>query len=124
MFDSGFLEMLVIGVIALLVVGPERLPGLASKAGKMVGKMKAFIANTREDIEKEIRADEMQSMLAKQKEEISELRDMMKNTSKEVSSEVDEAADMLGKSLNEAKSSASLKDPSMTHNITDNNNPA
>ena len=124
MFDSGFLEMLVIGVIALLVVGPERLPGLASKAGKMVGKMKAFIANTREDIEKEIRADEMQSMLAKQKEEISELRDMMKNTSKEVSSEVDEAADMLGKSMNEAKSSASLKEPSMTDDITDNKNPA
>ena len=103
MFDSGFLEMLVIGIIALLVVGPERLPGLASKAGKMVGKMKAFIANTREDIEKEIRADEMQSMLAKQKEEISELRDMMKNSTKEVSSEIDEATDMLGKSINEAK---------------------
>jgi sec-independent protein translocase protein TatB len=111
MFDSGFLEMLVIGVIALLVVGPERLPGLASKVGKFVGKMKAFIANTREDIEKEIRADEMQSMLAQQKEEISELRDMMKNTSNEVSSEVNEAAEMLGDSINEAEkaSSASSK---------------
>ncbi|MEB8430899.1 Sec-independent protein translocase protein TatB [Cocleimonas sp. KMM 6892] len=107
MFDSGFLEMLVIGVIALLVVGPERLPGLASKVGKFVGKMKAFIANTREDIEKEIRADEMQSMLAQQKEEISELRDMMKNTSNEVSSEVNEAAEMLGDSINEAEKASS-----------------
>ena len=112
MFDSGFLELLVIGVIALLVVGPERLPGLASQAGKFVGKMKAFIANTREDIEKEIRADEMQSMLAQQKEEeISELRDMMKTTGNEVSSEVNEAAEMLGDSINEAEkaSSASSK---------------
>ena len=107
MFDSGFLEMLVIGVIALLVVGPERLPGLASKAGKFVGKMKAFIANTREDIEKEIRADEMQNMLAQQKEEISELRDMMKSTGSEVSSEIDEAANMLGDSINEAEKAAS-----------------
>ena len=122
MFDSGFLEMLVIGVIALLVVGPERLPGLASKAGKMVGKMKAFIANTREDIEKEIRADEMQNMLAKQKEEISELRDMMKTSTSEVSSEIDEAADMLGKSINEAKTSASLDNNSDNNN--DNKKPA
>lgn len=105
MFDSGFLEILLIGVIALMVVGPERLPGLASKAGKMVGKMKAFVANTREDIEKEIRAEEMQNMLSKQKEEISELRDLMQNSGKEIASEVDEASNMLGKSINEAKAS-------------------
>jgi len=107
MFDSGFLEMLVIGIIALMVVGPERLPGLASKAGKMVGKMKAFVANTREDIEKEIRAEEMQSMLSKQKEEISELRDMMQTSGKEIANEVDEASNMLGDSINEAETSAS-----------------
>ena len=107
MFDSGFLEMLVIGIIALMVVGPERLPGLASKAGKMVGKMKAFVANTREDIEKEVRAEEMQNMLSKQKEEISELRDMMKTSSKEIANEVDVASNMLGDSINEAKASVS-----------------
>ena len=107
MFDSGFLEMLVIGIIALMVVGPERLPGLASKAGKMVGKMKAFVANTREDIEKEIRAEEMQSMLSKQKEEISELRDMVQNSGKDITKEVNEASDMLGDSINEAEASVS-----------------
>jgi len=107
MFDSGFLEMLVIGVIALMVVGPERLPGLASKAGKMVGKMKAFVANTREDIEREIRAEEMQSMLAKQKDEISELRDMMQNSSKEIASEVNDVSSVLDDSINEAKTSVS-----------------
>lgn len=106
MFESGFLEMLIIGIIALLVVGPERLPGLAAKVGKFVGKMKAFIANTREDIEREIRADEMQSMLAKQKEEISELRDMMQNSTNSITKEVDEAADLLGKNLNEAQNAS------------------
>ncbi|HIP81813.1 MAG TPA: twin-arginine translocase subunit TatB [Leucothrix mucor] len=90
MFDSGFLEMLVIGVIALLVVGPERLPGVAAKAGKMLGKMKAFIATTREDIEKELRAEELQNMLVKQKEEISELRDMMQSTKDETQKSFDD----------------------------------
>jgi len=107
MFDSGFLEMLVIGIIALIVVGPERLPGLASKVGKMVGKMKAFVANTREDIEKEIRAEEMQNMLSKQKEEINELRDMMQNSTKDIADEVDEASNMLGESINEAEAAVS-----------------
>ena len=109
MFDSGFLEMLVIGVIALMVVGPERLPGLASKVGKMVGKMKAFVANTREDIEKEIRAEEMQSMLSKQKEEISELRNMMQDSGKKVADEVNEAGEMLSESINEAEASVSKR---------------
>ena len=109
MFDSGFLEMLVISVIALMVVGPERLPGLASKVGKMVGKMKAFVANTREDIEKEIRAEEMQSMLSKQKEEISELRNMMQDSGKKVADEVNEAGEMLSESINEAEASVSKR---------------
>ena len=95
--------MLIVGIIALIVVGPERLPGVAAKAGKMVGKMKAFVANTKEDIEKEIRADEMRSMLNEQKEEISELRDMMKNTQSDVTSSLNEASDMLESSVSETK---------------------
>ncbi len=114
MFDSGFIEMLLIGIIALMVVGPERLPGLASKAGKMVGKMKAFVANTREDIEKEVRAEEMQSMLSKQKEEISELRDMMQTSGNEIKSEVDDASNMLGDSINEAEASVSDRSTNKT----------
>jgi len=118
MFESGFLEMLIVAIIALLVVGPERLPGLASKVGKFVGKMKAFVANTREDIEREIRADEMQSMLAKQKEEISELRDMVQSSTSNISSEVNEAADLLGKNLNEAQDAT--KATSETEKIANN----
>jgi len=109
MFDSGFLEMLVIGVIALLVIGPERLPEVAAKVGKIIGKMKAFIATTRDDIEREIRADELTSMLAKQKEEISELRDMMKNTQQDVSSELNEASQILDESMKDAQSSIKNK---------------
>jgi len=114
MFDSGFLEMLIIGLIALMVVGPERLPGLASKVGKLMGKARAFVANTRQDIEKEIRAEEMRSMLSKQEEEINELRDMVKNSGKKfagevdnISNEVKDAGDMLSDNLKEAKASVS-----------------
>jgi len=114
MFDSGFLEMLIIGLIALMVVGPERLPGLASKVGKMMGKARAFVANTKQDIEKEIRSEEMKSMLSKQREEINELRDMMKNSGKDVEDEVKDISNemkdtgkVLSGNINEAKASLS-----------------
>jgi sec-independent protein translocase protein TatB len=109
MFDSGFLELLVVGIIALLVVGPERLPEVAAKAGKFIGKMKAFVYSTREDIEKEFRAEELQSMLNQQKDEISELRDMMKNTKNEVSEEFTEASDLLDSSVSDVKTTLDKK---------------
>jgi len=109
MFDSGFLELLIVGIVALLIVGPERLPEVAAKAGKFIGKMKAFVATTREDIEKEIRSDELQSMLNKQKDEISELRDMMQNTKSDVSSEFNEASDLLDSNVSDVKESLDKK---------------
>jgi len=44
MFDIGFWEFALIGVIALVVVGPERMPSIARAAGKYAGKAKRFIA--------------------------------------------------------------------------------
>jgi len=109
MFDSGFLEMLVIGIIALLVIGPERLPSVAAKVGKFIGKIKAFVATTREDIEKEIRADELRNMLIMQKEEINELRDIVKNTQNDVNSELNETADLLESNIEDSKAAIKEK---------------
>lgn len=92
MFDAGFLEMLVIGVIALLVIGPERLPGIARKVGRFIGKARAFVANTRADIERELRTEEMREMLGKQEEEIRELRAMMQKKSSDVRHTLEDAA--------------------------------
>jgi sec-independent protein translocase protein TatB len=68
MFDIGFWELTVISVIALLVVGPERLPGMARTLGLWVGRLRRYVSHVKEDIEREIRSEE--------------LREMMKQTSK------------------------------------------
>jgi len=49
MFDIGFLEILVIMIIALLVIGPERMPEVARKIGALMGKMKRFVNTMKED---------------------------------------------------------------------------
>ncbi len=66
MFDIGFWELAVIGVVTLLVVGPERLPGLARTTGHWVGRARRFVSGVKADIDREIAADELKKALAKQ----------------------------------------------------------
>lgn len=66
MFDVGFMELLLIGVVALLVIGPERLPKVARTAGLWLGKGRRFIGSVKSDIEQELKAEELKRILAEQ----------------------------------------------------------
>ncbi len=92
MFDAGFLEFLVIAVVALLVVGPERLPGLARKAGRFIGKARSYINGVRTDIEREFHAEDLKRLLEQQQHEIRELRDQVNEAGQEIKSSVEESA--------------------------------
>ncbi|HSP00546.1 MAG TPA: Sec-independent protein translocase protein TatB, partial [Thioalkalivibrio sp.] len=92
MFDIGFWEIIVILVVALLVVGPDRLPSLAREVGLWVRKIRGFVTNVRSDIEQEFQADELRKMLNDQNKEISQLKDMMRETEDDLRSEVEETS--------------------------------
>lgn len=79
MFDVGFWELAVIMVVALLVVGPERLPRLARTVGLWVGKGRRFVQTVKADIDRELAADELKKTLAKQAD-IPELYDIIEET--------------------------------------------
>jgi sec-independent protein translocase protein TatB len=66
MFDIGFSEVILIFVIALLVVGPERLPRIARATGLWVGKMRGFVSSVKADIDRELATEELKKALAKQ----------------------------------------------------------
>jgi sec-independent protein translocase protein TatB len=66
MFDIGFWELALIGVVALIVIGPEKLPGLARTAGMWVGKARSVISNAKADIEQEIKAEELKRIIEEQ----------------------------------------------------------
>jgi sec-independent protein translocase protein TatB len=88
MFDFGFWELAVVLVVALIVVGPDKLPGLAIKVGRWVGKAKQYISTVRADIESEIKAAELKEMLEKQQSEITELRSMLSDTTSDVENSI------------------------------------
>ncbi|HKM36688.1 MAG TPA: Sec-independent protein translocase protein TatB [Thiopseudomonas sp.] len=63
MFDIGFSELILIGIVALLVLGPDRLPGAARVAGMWVGRLKRGFNSVKEDVERELGADDIRREL-------------------------------------------------------------
>jgi sec-independent protein translocase protein TatB len=66
MFDMGFWELVVIGVVALVVIGPERLPKVARMAGLWIGRARRTLASVQDEIRRELKADELKEILEKQ----------------------------------------------------------
>ena len=92
MFDVGFQELTLIGVIALIVVGPERLPRMARTLGLWMGKVRYYVGQVKRDIEREVRAQELKEMLDKP---AGELDDLYK-VAEETKGTLDQARDALG----------------------------
>lgn len=63
MFDMGFMELMVIGVLALLVLGPERLPKAARTMGLIIGRVRRSVSNFQEDLERQARTEELKAKL-------------------------------------------------------------
>lgn len=63
MFDIGFWELTLIAVVALVVIGPERMPEVARKAGMWVGRIRRFVTNVKDDIDRELRQEELRKAL-------------------------------------------------------------
>ncbi|MCF6337922.1 MAG: Sec-independent protein translocase protein TatB [Gammaproteobacteria bacterium] len=67
MFDIGFMEMALIGVVALVVIGPERLPGVAKTVGQWIGSARRFMNSVQADINLEVsKTDELKRLLDEQ----------------------------------------------------------
>jgi sec-independent protein translocase protein TatB len=62
MFDIGFSELLVIGVVALIVIGPERLPKVARTVGHLFGRMQRYVNDVKADISREMELDELKKL--------------------------------------------------------------
>jgi sec-independent protein translocase protein TatB len=62
MFDVGFSELIVIAVVALIVIGPERLPKVARTAGHLLGRLQRYVNDVKSDINREMQLDELKKL--------------------------------------------------------------
>ncbi|WP_343231986.1 Sec-independent protein translocase protein TatB [Tahibacter amnicola] len=96
MFDIGFSEFLLIAVVALIVLGPHRLPGAARTVGVLLRRARNSWANVRSEIERELAAEEIKRSMretaaaADPREEIQAAADTFKQTTEEVGRKLDE----------------------------------
>src|SRR3954463_9466249 len=91
MFDIGFSELLVIGVVALIVIGPQKLPRVARTAGILMGRLQRYVSDVKADINREIELDELRKM-----------RDSMQKAASEMQSSVDTELNKTAEDLNKA----------------------
>ena len=99
MFDVGLLELMLVAIVALLVVGPERLPKVARTAGMWLGRGRRFIGSVKDDIDREIKADELREILEKQKQN-NPLHEIVEDTKKDfaqIKADTESAVDVTGK---------------------------
>lgn len=86
MFDFGFSELLVIGVVLLVVVGPERLPKVARTAGHLLGRLQRYVSDVKSDIQREIQLDELKKLQEQVQQQARELETSVKGQVSDVES--------------------------------------
>tara|TARA_B110000444_G_C18562605_1_gene465576 strand:+ start:415 stop:696 length:282 start_codon:yes stop_codon:yes gene_type:complete len=74
MFDIGFWELTIIAIISLIVIGPERLPKFAHDAGSIINKIRNFIHNAKDELEKELQLKQLNEL----EKDINHIDDLMK----------------------------------------------
>lgn len=97
MFDFGFGELVMVAIVALLVLGPERLPGAARTAGALLRRIRQGWGNVREEVEREFQAEELKRRV---NEAVQQGRDATEGLGAEAKKHVDEITGKLKREAN------------------------
>ena len=92
MFDFGFSELMVIGLIALVVLGPERLPRVARQAGQWMGKLQRYVSDVKSDINRQMELEELRNLQKEVGDAARDLKSSFESSVNEAQSELDSIA--------------------------------
>jgi sec-independent protein translocase protein TatB len=95
MFDIAFSELLIIAVVALIVIGPERLPKVARTAGHLFGRLQRYVNDVKSDIQREIELDELKKL----RSQFEDAARSVEQSVSEVGRELNAATDDLNRTL-------------------------
>jgi len=130
MFDIGFLEILVIGIVSLIVIGPERLPDVARTVGHWVGKVQRFVRGVKSDFANELKSGDLQKIIGDQNEQINELRNLVNTARQDLKASAEEVNSSTSSSMDDFRklidddSTAADKKPAPSSSSSDNAKPS
>jgi sec-independent protein translocase protein TatB len=101
MFDIGFSELILIAIVTLLVVGPERMPKVARTAGHLFGRLQRYVSEVKADINRELKLEELRKLEADMREKARDMEHSMTDEINRASQELKQTADVV-QSLPEA----------------------
>ena len=93
MFDIGFSELLLIAIVALIVIGPERLPKVARTLGHLFGRMQRYVNDVKADISREMELDELKKMQSSMEDTARTMRDSVNRGISETEGELNKIAE-------------------------------
>jgi sec-independent protein translocase protein TatB len=103
MFNFGLSEIMVIAVVGLIVIGPERLPKVAKTVGHLFGRMQRYASQVKAEIDREVQLDELKNLQKTMKEAADEIEADVSSQLNFIQSEIDEADKELSDSVDNAK---------------------
>ena len=112
MFDIGFSELLVIAVVALIVIGPERLPKVARTMGHLLGRLQRYVNDVKSDISREMELDELRKLQAS-------VQDAARSIENSVSKEIHETETELARLADDTAAAAQGATPEGEPNAGD-----
>lgn len=95
MFDFGLGELLLVGVVALIVIGPERLPKAARMAGNMVGKLQRLVSSVKQELNTQIELEELRKAKQEFESAASQFKDDLKDIGGNTQNDLNEISDGL-----------------------------
>ena len=104
MFDISFTELLVIGVIALVVIGPERLPKVARTIGHLVGRAQRYVSDVKTDIQREVELDDLRKLKDQMQEAAQSVQSSLQSTETAIRQPLEAFEQTTMSTLNELKS--------------------
>jgi sec-independent protein translocase protein TatB len=120
MFDIGFSELLVIGVVALIVIGPEKLPRVARTVGVLAGRLQRYVADVKADINREIELEELRKMRDSMQQAASDFQSSVQSEVSKTEAELNQTAAELNQAVEDvakdkpAETSAEASKPEET----------
>lgn len=89
MFDISFTEIMVIAVVALIVVGPERLPKVARTLGHLLGRVRRYVGDVKNDIQREMEVEELNELHSSVQEAAHSIEDSVREEVSELQAATD-----------------------------------